>query len=244
MDDRAFAQNIIYDGVCLSDYFDITKPYIQPMPDITVSYADVPGMVGSHFGSTNYGTRRISLTLSAKGMTHNPLMVNDFIRNLLALVVKSEPKPMQLDSSFTIWAVISNVGDIERIGRRGVVTVEFVACDPFFYGAVNTVDVNEGDNTIYVSGNYPVWPVIELTGVDPSQPLIASNTDTGDKVYIPEVSDNVTVSIDMEHRRCTSNGYFLAVSPEHTDFFNLQPGYNTVRISSGRGSVSYREKRL
>lgn len=244
MDDRAFAQGIVYDGVCLSDYFDITEPYIQPMPDITVSYTDVPGMAGAHFGGTEYGTRRISLTMSVKAIDRDPFRVNKAVRSMMPLLLKPRPRPMQLNDGREIWVVASNIGDITRIGSRGVATVDFIACDPFFYGEYESFELVDGNNTIYVANAYDVWPVLDIVGVDSGEALSVLNMDTGDKVYIPEVPDGVTVHIDMQRRRCTYNGAYLPVSPEATDFFNLIPGYNTIKLSSGSGVLTYRERML
>lgn len=238
------AENITYDGIDLSEFFDITDAQIQIVPTIDLASTKIPGAAGSHFDSIEYGERRIVLKMSMRAWDRSRIHQAQYWREFNPLLLKDEPKPMQLGESWYINVIISDASELAKLGTRGVADVTFVAHDPYFYGSTREFQLNAGENQLFVENPYGVWPVIELEGFDAGVPLTVTNVDTSETVYIPVApsSDN-TVTIDMQHRRCSSDGQYLMVSPELTSWFSLK-GLVTIALSSGHGRLTYRERYL
>lgn len=234
------AQNVTYDGRSLSHYFNILGIKYQAYPDITINAANVPGRPGGRFGSRELGSRNIVLSLSFKGYDRNPMHVYQVWRKLLPLLMKDEPKPLVLDESKTIYAVVSSVTDLETISNRGFVEVTLTATDPFFYGTKHVIPLVSGSNKFKVLGDYAVRPLIEITNV--SGALDVTNNNTSERIHIPQVlSTSAKVTIDTDRLRCEANGSYLECDLTVSDYFQLDPGMADIQISRGSGTLTYQE---
>lgn len=237
------AENIIYDGVNLSERFDITDAQIQVAPEISVSSVKIPGVPGTHFGSLEYGDRELILKMSLKTWDRNKIHQYQFWREFTPLLLKEEPKPMQLDESRTINVIVSEIGELERLGTRGIAEVTFLANDPFFYGQTRCFEINAGENAFVMDNPYSVWPVLELSEFETEEALVITDESTGNRIYIPEVSEG-TVKVDMGRRHCYLDDTYLPVDPAYTTFFALNEGPVNIKLSSGHGTLTYKERFL
>lgn len=236
------AQDIRYDGVNLSHYFDITDVAMQPFPEIEVKSTKIPGKAGTHFNDREIGERTLTLKMSIRGFDRNKIHIYQFWRELVPLLLKPEPRPMTLDEHKQINVIARSATEIERLGTRGISDIEFVANDPFFYGEEHEIELSRSTH-FSVLGGYEVLPTIEITGV--SGELIVTNEKTGDRIRIPSVaSDGAKVVVDMERNRCTINGEYLPVDMSVTDYFGLPLGEAVVGISKGSGILKYKERYL
>lgn len=240
---RPFFCNIIYDGVDLGCYFDINNVSISPFPEISLNTVIIPGKAGSTYFSKDLGERTIKLNMSVKADDRNSLSVYKAWRELTKLLIKDEPKAMQFDEGKSIYVIASETSDIDRLGSRGVAEITFTAPDPYFYGRTLETTVKPGANTIWVNGEVDTWPIIELTGA--ANGLTVTNTDTSEKIVIPSgITSTSRVVIEPERTRCTVNGEYVAIDLNLTDYFSLPPGQARLNISSGTGTLRYRERFL
>lgn len=240
---KPFFRNIVYGGVDLSCYFDINKVTIAPFPDITLNTVQISGKAGSTYFSREIGERTIKLNLSLKASERNTLANYKEWRELTKLLLKSEPTPMKFDEAHYINVMALSASEITRLGYRGVSEVTFVAPDPYFYGKTQEAVLNPGDNSVWASGDVDAWPVIRLTNA--SNGLTVRNSNTGEEIVIPSgITSTASVVIDTELMRCTVNGQYVPTNLNRTDFFSLSPGQTTISLSSGTGTLTYKERYL
>lgn len=240
---RSFAQGIIYDGVVLSDFFDITELKRQPFPQVSANTLTIPGRAGVRFASSQRGTRTLSMKLSLLSHGRDDFSVAARWDEMVDLLIKEEPKALELGDGKTIYALPTNASELERLGNRGVSTVTFTAYDPYFYGPSHDVALSSGNNIVIIKGTQAVRPTVSITGTTGA--ITARNVETTERVVTASVSSSsARVVMDMETQRCTVNGSYLAVDMDHTDYWELIPGTNTVYLSGGTGTLTYTEKYL
>lgn len=236
---KPFVEHIVYDGVNLAHFFDISDVTIDPYPERTINTVNVPGR-GLQFTSVDNGCRNISMKMSIKGKSRHPLAINHLWSRVSQYVLKDEPKPMQFESEKEINVILSSSEQISRLATRGVSVVSFQAVDPCFYGRRIDIPLSTGRNTVYINSQFPVWPTIEVSGISGS--LTVTNNITGDQIRIPSVgSVNSTVVIDMLASKCFKDGVYLPIDMTVSDFFDLPPGEASIQLSGGNGILSYRE---
>lgn len=239
------AKRIVFDGVCISDYFDVTAYITSPFPDVDVKTVKIPGRAGSKFLSAEIGERQVRLKLSLKGFERTPMRVHQLWRDFNPLLIKGEPKPMFFDDDKFLNVIPTSGTELERLDSRGVSEVTFRACDPYFYSREeDETELEPGVNKVFIYGTFPVLSVFEVTGV--TGQLQLTDKETGYTVLIPNVgkADDV-VMIDMDRQRCSVGGVYLPVDPDITDFFDpLPPGNREIELSAGTGVLRYRERYL
>lgn len=235
-------QGIRYDGTDLAPYLNIYDLKMAPVPPISVSSTDVPGRAGALYHTRNIGPRTMTFSASLETHDRSYLRQVQFWRHVVKLLLKDDPKPLYLDESRYINAILTDVSEIERVGTRANVSFTMTAYDPYFYGVEQTFALSSGNNSFWSYSTEDVWPVIEVTGA--SSPLAVINTTTGHRVTIPTVSSSSTYVIDMANQRVTLSGNYVSVNMQVTDFWRIRPGENVIQLSSGRGTMRYREVSL
>lgn len=238
-----FFEKVVYDGVNLSRFYDINEIAIGNAPAITLTSVEIPGKIGNHFADIKYGEREIAFKFSINADSRDQRKIYSKWRELSHLVLKNEPKVLMIGERKKINAIVSSVGNLERVGTRGVCEVVFVAFDSWFYGDTHNIELTSGSNEIFISGDQEVFPSLTIKPGGTS--LTVTNQDTGSRVVIPKgVTSSTTVTINMERERCEVNGNYLAVTNEQTEFFTLKPGINRISLSSGSGVLTYTERLL
>lgn len=234
-------KSIIYDGVNLADYFDITDVVASPFPARTPNVRKVPGKAGVHFHSVEEGERVVTMKMSLLAERRNRWSTYQAWERCVDILLKDEPKELYLEDERYLLTMALNASEIERLGYRGVSDVSWTAFDPYFYGHLNSLALKTGENKLFVHGDAEVHPLIEVTGV--SGALTVTDNASGDKVVIPSVGNSTAkVLIDPQNLRCTVNGSYLPVDLDRTDYFVLKPGTASVTLSAGSGTLTYREK--
>lgn len=233
------AKNIVFDGVNLNDYFEVTSLGFDALPSITAVTTDIPGKPGEYYFSRNIGTRTGTLQLSALADDSSPMSVIEKWRELGPLINKSEPRPLYLGNDKYINVMITGETPLEFFGERGLVELKLTAYDPYFHGKTHTVPLVTGDNTFRVLSQCEVWPKISITGAQ--APLRVRRKSTYDEVRVPTVG-SAKIEIDMENMKVYSGGNYVPVDIQYTDFFSLSPGeVETINLSSGTGTLEYEE---
>ena len=95
-----------------------------------------------------------------------------------------------------------------------------------------------------VGGSHETYPVITCKPGGSVSYLKLTNMDTGEFVRINEsLNTSASVVIDMGEQLVTVNGQNHAVTYE-SDYFALQPGRNSLRLSSGTGTIEWTERHI
>lgn len=234
--------HIIYDGVDLNSYFEVTSFGLEALPPVEPITTQIPGKAGQHYYSRQVGARTITLRLMAKADSSDPLRVAERWRELSPLINKDEPRRLYLDSEMYVDALLTGETSIEFFGERGAVELTFSAFDPYFHGREHTVALKAGDNTFMVVSQCEVWPVVTVTGA--TAPLRVQNKTTADEVRVPAVG-GLPIKIDMENMKAYSGSNYVPVDIEHTDFYSLPANeLATIWLSSGSGTLTYEERAL
>ena len=236
---RMGVQGIIYDGVDLTQYFQVVDFSTSLLPTIKATTQELAQRPGAYFASRKIGTRTISLKLKADMETRDPVVAYRELRELTGLFLKDEPKKLQLDEEAYCWALVTGDTKIDTQAYTGVFPVTFTCFDPFFYGREHTVQMS-GTKAFDVQGGLNVYPVLELTAS--SSTVKVTNQATGEFVSVPDLRSGVSVVIDMGKQLATANGYFAPVDLL-SDFFSIE-GQAQVKVEGCSGTLSYRERYL
>ena len=98
--------------------------------------------------------------------------------------------------------------------------------------------------SLVVGGSYETRPVVTCKPGGSVSYIRLTNMDTGEYVQITAaLTSSSTVVIDMAEEQVTINGANAAVTYE-SDYFALQPGRNSLRLSSGTGTIEWTERHI
>ncbi len=233
--------SITYDGINLADIFEIRDVSMSALPTIEANTQDIASKPGSFFVSRKISTRSITLTLGLDAQSRCPVDIFfSFLEHNNSLA-KAEPKELWFKHRFC-YAMLVGDTPIENKGSKGVITCNFICYDPFFYGEEHRVPLTTGENLIPIEGTQSVFPIIELTGCESD--FLLTNLKTAEKVHVQNLKSDTKLTIDMANTRCLANGNYHPSDIQVTDFFPLEAGDNRLNISSGHGTLVYRERYL
>lgn len=233
---------MIFDDINLKDYMhaECARPL---MASPTVSTTTVAGRDGFEVASVKLESFDVGVECYVLPDFPIPLREGirrtDAIKRIIASkLYRTEKCKLIFDDDPTRYnlAIMSGISDVERIGYVDSFTVTFT-CDPISYAFEETTrELSSGLNTLIVGGTYKTWPSFEITATGSSVTLIDG---TGQSVTA-ECSSGSIVRFDMERKRATVNSSDTRVAIS-SRFFQLEPGENTIRVTGGSGSVTYRE---
>lgn len=234
---------VVYDGCDLGQEFELLSVAVPVYPEVEPITADVPQVAGTHLYGRKLAARDIVIRLAVRADSRDPLAISQAWREKSPLIFKDEPRPLYLDDEMHINAMAVGSSDLEIARDRGIVTVTLRAFDPYFYGPEHVIALGQSSSVFRVVSQASVWPVVEVTGA--SGELRVRNKTTGDQVVVPGVVPAAAIRVDMERAKVYANGSFKPPNMEYTDFFELRPGIEyDVTISSGSGTLTYRERAL
>ena len=233
---------IIYDGVNLSDIFEVHDIQVPLLPSIEAVTQEMAQRPGAYFQSRKVATREITMKLGLNARSRCPLDIYHAWREQSGLLAKPEPRKLFLKEDRYIWAMLTGESGIENLGYRGVAELTFSCFDPFFYGRERTVDLAAGSNQVQVRGGAAAYPVFTVSGV--SGAFTLTNSGTGEMVRVAGLTQATVLRIDMTNYRCTVNGNYKPADISVTDFWPLEPGTATLQLSGGSGTMTYEERYL
>lgn len=230
---------LVYDGVVLSDHF-IVRTFNMPLcPTLDPNYIEVDGRPGVWFTGNKIGTRDITVGLGI--LMDNGQTREDAVKAWVDLsdkLVKNEIKKLEIGNGLYVNAAMVGDSAITTRGDWGIVDVSFRCFDPYVYGADHAVQLKSGDNNFYVEGKLPTFPTIEISGATTTT---ITNKTTSDKIKVTKIPTGKTVVIDMEHHNCKAGDVYVAADPTISDFWTINPGNVTINVSSGSGTLKYKE---
>ena len=233
------------------------------LPGIRTSSGNYSGRDGGYVGSQFYSSRDIALQGNVFSSNVNAL---ETTRTALQAALKGQNVTVGIitnaGASYVIYAnLISFQMPIPRDLFKAPFKIELVATDPTIYdnsgGGALTANValivsggytypvtypvtyagSTGPTTVSNSGTTPVYPMITLTGTM-TNPVITNNS-TGAFLSLTPITTGPgdTVTIDMRQRRILLNGgNIYALKSGLSSFWSLQPGGNSISLTSSSGS--------
>lgn len=231
---------IAYDGVALSDYFIVCGLDMPAFPNIDTSSLAVDGKPGEWFTNRKIGTREIVVRLAMMTDRADRVDIMEEWLSLTPKLLKDEPKMLELGNGYYVNAIITGTSAITETMNWSKADITFKCFDPYVYGDTHEVPIHAGENTIYVKGTCSIRPVYNILGTDETVTL--ENDDTGKRTVIHGMVPDAPLVIYMEDYRCTARGYYKAADPSVSDFWPLTPGVNHINLSSGSGTLTYKER--
>lgn len=234
---------MIYNGFDFSPWFNTSLITRSLMPEYSVETEDLPGMPGERFMRAKL--QPLTITVRVRWLAKVTDDMARLRRTMVSRLMCLSEAPLYLDDDRHLGvyykAVLTSPGELDTLWHTGSADLEFTAYDPIAYGAYHKGII--GYSTILsVGGSYETKPVITCKPSGSVSSLKLTNLDTGEFVQInASLTSSSPVVIDMDKERVTVNGVNKAVTYE-SDFFALRPGHNSLRLSSGDGTIEWRER--
>lgn len=232
---------LIYDGVCLSDIFEIVDVKLPLTPQIAAATLEAAQRPGSYFSSLNIGNRTIVIKLRLNAESRCPVDIYMEWAKVSNTICKTEPRPLYIGADRYINVLLSGQVNIEQKATYGEAEITFTAYDPFFYGATHEIEI-AGTTTFNVLGDFEVYPEIEITTSSTTAKI--TNTNTGDFISIPGIKSGSKYVVSTERQSVlTSAGVFQPVELA-SDFFALKTGAASIKLTGCSGILKYTERYL
>lgn len=232
-----------FNGVDFSEYLvveEVRRPFLPSSDFLTEK---VMGKRGVRFFRREETESVIEVDVRI--IRNNRKSVQEIKRYLQRFLYTEKPEKLLLRDNTSIFNYgILGRTDLDIFLRTGSTTLEFICHDPTNYSSnVHEMSLKTGDNIIFYQGTYAVGPLVRISNASGSY-IDVRLVNTGDYVRIidnPLLTD--VYEIDMENENVKKNGVqFMKQVYFESDFFELVPGENNIRLSSGSGTLSFREQ--
>lgn len=236
---------MIYNGFDFSPWFKTKLITRSLLPEYEVETEDIPYRPGELFMRAKL--KPLTITVRAEWRARPSDDMAALRRTMAARLVCLKEAPLVLDDErhlgLSYMAVLTSPGELDNLWHTGSAELEFTAYDPIAYGAKKTGAVGY-NTTLMVGGSYETKPIIRCKAGGNVSYLKLTNMDTGQFVQVTaSLSSSIEVVFDMENEQTTVNGTNHAVDYD-SDYFALQPGGNSLRLSSGSGTIEYTERHV
>lgn len=236
---------MIYNGFDFSPWFTTKLMTRSLLPGYAVETQDVPYRPGERFMRAKL--KPLTITVSAKWKARPSDDMAALRRTMAARLLCLKEAPLHLDDERHLglhyMAVLTSPGELDNLWHTGSAELEFTAYDPIAYGATRIGAVGY-NTTLMVGGSCETKPVIRCKPGGSVSYLKLTNMDTGEFVQVTaSLSSSIEVVFDMENEQTTVNGTNHSVDYD-SDYFALQPGANSLRLSSGSGTIEYTERHV
>lgn len=236
---------MIYNGFDFSPWFKTKLITRSLLPEYDVETQNVPYRPGERFMRAKMKPLTITVRAEWRARPSDDMAV--LRRTMAARLLCLKEAPLYLDDERHLgiyyMAVLTSPKELDNLWHTGSAELEFTAYDPIAYGAHHKGSV--GYNTsLAVGGSYETRPVITCKPGGSVSYLKLTNMDTGEFVQInASLASSSAVIIDMGEEQTTVNGQNQALTYD-SDYFALQPGRNSLRLSSGSGTIEWDERHV
>lgn len=235
------ATGLVYDGVDLTQTFQLVSIDIPPLPTISATTQDLAQRPGAYFVKRKIGTRTIKAVLRYDANSRDPMDIYKEGRNVTDLLAKDEPKQLQFNETNYCNAILVGTTTLKDEAYYGDIQLTFVCYDPYIYGDERTVSLsNNTAEQIAVAGREPTYPILTLTATGSS--VTVTNVTTGQYVAIPGTSNGASIVVDMEKQLTTIANVYAPVDLL-SDYFPIS-GTVSVKVQGASGTLKYRERYL
>lgn len=232
---------LAYDGVNLSDHF-VVRTFDMPiLPTIDANMIEIDGKPGAWFMSRKIGTRDIIVGLGILNDTKDRKEIVRRWTDLSNMLQKEKVAKLEIGEGRYVNALLVGESLPETKGKWSIVELTFRCFDPYIYGEEHEQALKAGNNTFNVKGQVSTYPIIEITGATTTT---ITNQGTGDKIKVSGLSTSNKLVIDMENHICMVGDVYKPADPTISDFWTIDPGNITINVSSGSGTLKYKERYL
>lgn len=234
---------MIYNGFDFSPWFKTSLMTRSLLPDYSIETKEVPGVPGERFMRAQMKPLAIKVAAEWRARPKDDMAA---LRHQMAarlLCLKEAPLVLDDEAHLGLYymAVLTSPGELDTLWSTGEAELTFTAYDPIAYGAARKATVS-GTATVMAGGSYEAFPVFTIKPGGSVSYIKLTNMDTGEFVQVTaSLTSSTEVVIDMAEQQATVSGVNAAVTYD-SDFFALQPGANSVRLSSGSATVEWRER--
>lgn len=239
---RIGCTGIVYDGFDLSKIFEIRNFQTSALPPIETNLLEVAQRPGSWFVSRKIVTRTFTLQLGLDARSRCPVDIFKAWRSVTEHIAKEDPRRLHLREESYYMAMLAGETDIENHGHKGIIEANLYCYDPFLYGKTHTIQLKAGDNKFRILGQCPVYPTIEITGVNGAVSL--QDRASGKQVRLTGLTTTGKATIDMEHHACFLGGAYKAPDLTVTSYWPLSVGDQNLNLSAGTATLTYQERAL
>ena len=209
---------MIYNGFDFAPWFDTRLVTRSLLPEYEIATRDVPGQPGSRFMRAELKPLTIEVAAASRA---RPAAAMAALRRYMA--------------------VLTSPGALDTLWHTGEATLTFTAYDPVAYGAEGRATVS-GTSGVQVGGTFRTYPTVTVRPGGSTSALRLTNMGTGEFVQIDKaVTASSAVVIDMAAPQATVDGSPAPVTFE-SDFFPLEPGANSLKLSSGTATVQWTDR--
>lgn len=233
---------MIFNGSDLSKWFSVSFER-RISPELDVATRDVPGLPGARFVRAKVKPLVIPVKLRWKARPGTSMA--RLRREVAPVLMASEPRPLVLDDEPDVhyMAIMTTQAALSNLWYTGTCDIEFTAYDPIAYGARRAADLSPA-GSFEVGGTWQTDPVVTARPGGNVTYMRVTDETTGRFVQVSaSLTSSSSVVFDMAAPRATVNGRNAAVTL-NSDFFALEPGTASLRLSSGTGTVEWTERWL
>ncbi len=236
---------MIYNGFDFSPWFKTKLITRSLLPEYDVETQDIPYLPGERV--MHVKLKPLPLKVLAEWRARPSDDMAALRRIMAARLVCLKEAPLYLDDERHLgvyyMAMLTSPNELDTLWHTGSAELDFTAYDPIAYGAKRSGAVGYS-TTLTVGGSFETRPVITCKPGGSVSYLKLTNMDTGEFVQINEnLNSSASVVIDMEEQHVTVNGQTHAPTYE-SSFFPLHPGRNSLRLSSGTGTIEWTERHI
>lgn len=231
---------ITFGGVNIGAYFRGITIERTAMPDITPQTVDIPRRMGTTILGTQIAPLEITITGAINKQRAQDVsdyrralaraLMPDFNGTLKSLVLPDMP-------NVEYFAIVTGSTGLDRGYNHPHITITFLIPDGCGYGAEITKNLG---TTFTVSGDLPALPLITWSASSAESTTTISRTDTtGSKTIKLTSIASGNVTCDTRNDKVTNGALSL-----DSDVFDLAPGSVSTSITTGSGTLKYRERWL
>lgn len=233
-------EEVIFNGIRLSDYFDIIDVK-RPNAAVASETMAVSGRDGLVLTGSSLGTVTISVIIMLRDSEVSGRRAR--MREVQVLLNTKEPAPLEFseDEGLYYMAKLDGEMPVREHVRSGGIEVNFTAFDPILYGRRRSVTVPSGGSvTFIVGGSYKTRPRISgsVKGANQTGNLWGIRLDDRYSMRIP-MGGTATkpLDIDCKDRICRVNSV-ITLPTMQSDWFALEAGQHVIENDMGSGAVT------
>ena len=231
---------MIFNGCDLSKWFSVSFER-RISPELDVATRDVPGLAGARFVRAK--VKPIVIPMKLRWRARPGASMARLRREVAPVLMASEPRPLVLDDEPDVhyMAIMTTQAALSNLWYTGTCDIEFTAYDPIAYGRDRETSLSPAA-TFEVGGTWPTEPIVTARPGGSVSFLRLTDNATGRFVQVTAaLTSSSVVVFDMAAPNATVNGANAPVTFE-SDFFALEPGVASLRLSSGTGTVAWTER--
>lgn len=235
--------DMMFNDIDFTPYLKVENIRRDILPPRSIFSKKIPGRLGHRFIKVEMEPRTIEVDVRL--IERNRKAVQEKVRQIAGMLHTTEPKKLILRDEPTRYniAILSESTDIEKFVNTGFATLRFLCLDPLSYSIEKNIIQLGQSTTIYNKGTFETTGTINININNNTNYLEVLLVETGEKIYIEDnltTGDKILINLQDEY---VKKNDVLIMDKLHiiSDFFELPVGKFTIKLSSGTGTLEFRE---